>query len=332
MKELGMKKVLAFPTLFLMLVSCVSSPAEQAPVPTLSHPFTPTAKVIQSAEPTLTPTIAPTGIALSSIQNDYALSGEGKYLSPGGEWQAFTDNGFETAHVLISRVDGSKSWDLSFQDITGASSCVGYTDQYGDQRCFYGVLHINHWYKNGRYVFVDADYLIDRSTNFSFGLYRIDSETGKVSPYLPLNGSAYTYAFSPDDENYSYATSSDNYLLHVVTIKTGENTSYVVPGRYEDIGEMLWSPDNKKLAIATHGIGWNERPDVGWALVLLDVETGKITTLIPNEGYKLTPTKWLSGDQLLLSGWSKDGQGYHDYQLLIPTNTLLPLPDVTPTP
>jgi hypothetical protein len=179
---------------------------------------------------------------------------------------------------------------------------------------------------------VDADYLIDRWTNFSFGLYRIDSETGQVSPYLPLNDYTYNYAFSQDDGYYSYATGSDNYLLHIVSMETGENISYVVPGRYEDIGVMLWAPDNERVAIVTHGIGWVDKPEVGWSLVMLNVGTEKFTTLIPNEGYRLTPTEWLSNDTLLLSGRSKDGQKYHDYQLTISTNTLLPLPDVTATP
>ncbi len=327
-----MKRVLVFPMMLLIVVSCTSSPTEQVSVPTLPQPISPTASAVDSVEPTVTFMPVPTGTALNTVQNDYTSPGEEPHLSPDGKWQAYTDNGFEVAHLILTSLDGKKSWNLSFQDITGDSSCIGYTDQYGDERCFYGVLFIDHWYKEGRYVFVDVDFSIDRGTNFSFGLYRIDAETGHVLPYLPLNGHTYNYAFSPDDERYAYATGSDNYLLHVVSMETGENLTSVVPGRYEDVGEMLWSPDNKKLAIVTHGIRWYDRPDVGWSLVLLDTETGKLTTLIPNEGYRLTPTKWLADDQLLLSGWSKDGQGYNDYELTISSNTLVPLPDVTPVP
>lgn len=344
-----MKRVLVFLMTLSMLVSCASPPARQQVADPISPHFTsPTAVMVNSIEPTSTYILVPTETveptqelfsfpsatetALSFLRNDYTIPGKGKGISPDGKWRAFTDNGFEVAHAMIARLDGEKSWDLSFQDITGESSCMSYTDQYGDNRCFYGVLYLNHWYKNGRYVFIDADYLIDRSTNFHFGQYRIDSETDQVSTYLPLNGYGYSYAFSPDDEYYSYASGIDNELLHVVSIETGENISHVVPGRYEDIGEMLWTPDNERVAIVTHGIGWSDTPEVGWSLMMLDVGTGEFTTLIPNEGYRLTPKEWLSNDTLLLSGRSKEGQEYHDYQLTISTNTLLPLPDATPTP
>jgi WD40 repeat protein len=251
--------------------------------------------------------------------------------SPDGTWLASACLDEKNAHVRIARLDGIKAWDLYFEEITTWPPCILYKNQYGEDACIGGILYIDHWYKAGRYVFVSADYQIDRATNFRFGLYRIDAETGQASAYLPLNGTAYNYAFSPDDEKYAYVTASDNYFLHVISMETGHDSTLTVPGRYSNVGELIWSPDSSRLVMVSRGIGWEEKLEVGFSLVMLDAQSGKFTELILNDTRRFLPAHWLSDDVLLLSGFSADGQEYLEYQFMISTNELMPTPKGTPS-
>lgn len=252
--------------------------------------------------------------------------------SPDGAWLASACFDGEDAHVRIARFDHAKAWDLNFKDVTGASPCLSHGNSYGDSVCFYGILYIDHWYKAGRYVFVSADYLIDRNSTFSFGLYRIDIESGHVSAYLPVGSSTYNYAFSPSDERYAYVTGSDNYLLHIVSLETGQNSTYTVPGSYSSLGELIWSPSNDKLVFQTQGIGWEENSKVGFSLDIFDIQNEKFRTVISNDVRRFKPTEWLSFDSLLLHGFSDDGQSYIQYQFTISDNQLVVIPNSTPTP
>jgi hypothetical protein len=233
--------------------------------------------------------------------------------------------------VRIARFDGSQAWDLYFEDITGWPPCVSYNPQYGDTACIWGILYIDHWYKDGRYVFITVDYQMDRGMNFNFGLYRIDSQTGRISPYLPVNGAGYTYAFSPNDENYAYVTARDNYLLHLVSLETGQDAVFTVPGRYSDLGDLIWSPDSNRLILVSRGIGWGDGGTVGFSLVMLDPQTKEFTTLLSNDARRFHPIEWLSKDHLLLGGFSVDGGEYVKYQLTISTGELTPMSNMTPS-
>ena len=329
-------------TIMLLLASCIPAAEVSTPVDTSILSFTstltphptsiPNPSKVSNPSPTLLFTPNATEIAMGFVQSNCFTMGLDAKMSPDSIWLASSCIDESDAHVRIARFDGEKGWDLFFQDITDFPPCLVYKNQYGEDACFYGILHIDHWHKNGRYVFVDADFLVDRATSFSFGLYRIDAETGQISPYLPMNGFTYVYAFSSDDEKYAYASGNDNYLLHIVSIETGQDISFTVPGKYASIGELLWSPTNEDLILVTHGIGWEDNPAVGFSLVILDIKSGEFTTLISNDVRRLRPKKWLSDDTVLLDGFSDDGQAYLEYQFTVSNNQLAAIPSATPRP
>jgi hypothetical protein len=146
-----------------------------------------------------------------------------------------------------------------------------------------------------------------------------------------VNGAGYIYAFSPNDENYAYVTVRDNYLLHVVSIETGQDSIVTVPGRYSDLGDLTWSPDSNRLVLVSRGIGWEEEA-VGFSLVMLDAQTKEFTTLLSNDARRFHPIEWLSKDHLLLGGFSVDRWEYIKYQLTISTGELVPMSAMTPSP
>jgi hypothetical protein len=301
---------------------------------TLVH-ATLTPHLTQASSPSSVPSATPeaTNKNLEFVQDNCSTYGmPPAQPSPEGDWLASACFDGEHAHVRIARFDRAQVWDLNFQDITGVSPCVSHSTSYGETVCFHGILYIDHWFKTGRYVFISADYLIDRGSTFSFGLYRIDTETGQVSAYLPMGSSTYNYAFSPDDEKYAYVTGNDNYLLHIVSLDTGQNSTYTVPGSYSSLGELVWSLDNKKLALQAQGIGWTENPKIGFSLDIFDVDTEKFTTFISNDVRRFRPKQWLSNDILLMFGLSDDGLSYLKYQFDISNNQLVVIPDAIPAP
>lgn len=294
---------------------------------------TPLLSQISNLSPTPSTIPSTTEVSAEFVQDNCPVFGMPPAIpSPDGQWLASGCFDGENAHIRIARFDHTKAWDLNFEDITGVSPCLSYENSYGEPICFHGVLYIDHWFKTGRYVFVSADYLIDRGSTFSFGLYRIDTENGRVSAYLPMGDYTYNYAFSPNDDYYAYVTASDNYLLHIVSLESGENLIFTAPGRYSSLGELIWSPDNEKIVFLARGIGWEENPKVGFSLDIFNVETEKFLALVLNDARRLKPVKWLSDSSLLLSGKSEDGQSYLDYQLDISNNQMMVIPEVTPTP
>lgn len=329
-----MKGIAYCTVITLLLVSCM--PLIDSPIST--HPSTPvpilkaTRTPAPMASPTPLPTVNEIEPAMGFVQKNCVTSGLGAKTSPDSEWLASSCIDEDNAHVRIARFDGAQAWDLYFEDITGWPPCLSYNNQYGEMACIGGILYIDHWHKDGRYVFVTADYQIDRSTNFSFGLYRIDSQIGRSSAYLPVNGTGYNYAFSPNDEAYAYVTGNDNYLLHVVSIETGQDSTFTVPGRYADLGDLTWSPDSSRLILVSRGIGWGDDDTVGFSLLMLDTQTKEFTTLLSNDARRFHPIEWLSNDRLLLGGFSVDRGEYIKYQLTISTGVLTPLSSITPSP
>lgn len=311
--------------LLSLMVSC--GRAKQPTVATI----TPTDKpsVVESTEqpsPVPTETGLPTQVATPPVENllgdCWLPTGLDSQVSPDEQWIAAPCDLGETSHLRIINKQEMNAWEPAFQEITGIPPCLAFINGFGEQSCFDGILHIHHWAKDSRYVFVNVDFVIDRAYDFSYGLYRLDVETHQISPWLKSTSDyTYRYAFSPNNENLAYVSSAEANTFYVNSIATGQVASYKIPGQVKDIAYLTWSPDNQKLAFSILHEGWSDNTG-GFSVALLDLEKGKVSILLPEDNRLFYPIDWSSDTVIELSNRT----GLPDHQYDLQSNELSQIP------
>lgn len=309
-----------------LMVSC-GRPEQTTTIPTI----TPTGKapIIVSTDPPSpvpTQTELPIQVAIPTIDeflgDCWVPTGLTSQVSPDEQWIAAPCDLGDTSHVRIINKQEMSAWEPSFQDITGISPCIAFTNGFGEQDCFDGILHIHHWGKDSRYVFVNVDFLIDRAYDFSYGLYRLDVKAHKISPWLKSSPDyTYRYAFSPNNEYLAYVSSAEANTIYLNSIETGQVSSYKIPGQAYDIAYLAWSPNNQKVAFDILHDGWFDNTG-GFSVALLDLEKGKVSILIPEDNRLFYPTGWSANTVIKLS----NRKGLPDFQYDLQTNELSEIP------
>lgn len=300
--------------LIYLMASCGRNEQPTAPVITPTDKpvaIAPTDKPMQVSTATQMPFQFPTPTIDRLLVDCWIPTGLAPQESPDGQWIAAPCDLGAASHLKIINKQEASVWEPSFQEITNISSCWPFANGIGEPSCFDGILHIHHWDKDSRYVFVNIDYLVDRGIDFSFGLYRLDVKTHQISPWLQTSlDYTYRYAFSPNNENLAYVSSADPYTIYVNSIETGQVTNYDIPGQPSAIAYLAWSPDNQKVAFSILHEGWFNSNMGGFSLALLDLKKGKITILIPEDKRLFYPSDWTSDTVIKLSNRT----GLPDYQ------------------
>jgi len=188
----------------------------------------------------------------------------------------------------ISDISPNGSWNLSEQDYGAGVDLIGSS---GDTWKFtysinnnsdYSPSHIQRWTSDGKYVFFSPFYA-DGSSKV-YGLFRMDLTNGNVVSLIG-NGYISNYYFylsvSPDAQKIIYVTTDGRLVIKDLqddtkkTIQISLNTS-------QDVSSFIWSPDETKVIFA------KVKRDAEYNVVstdyfLLDMETGKLVTLLKNE-------------------------------------------------
>ena len=310
-----MKKIGFFFLLFSFVLSACGADTTETPVVEEAisidtpAPTTETATISPAVDVVSTsnlrfPTPNPTQAFINSICSTYPLIDNNK-ISPDGQWIAVSCedlSALEEANapfVKIVKLDNSVEWTVTLKELTGFNF-ISYGNGDG---WFPGILLIDHWYKDSQFVFLVPYYVIDGDRTDGLGLYRFDTKTGKVSPYLPVGSTGYSFAFSHDDEYFVYHYAQEDYIIHIVSIETGNTIQLEAPKNAEFIHDFLWSPNNSMIAFEGENYG-NE--DYSTTLYLLDLMENKFTTLLNYKRYEYHPKAWYSETQLVLESYEND--------------------------
>ncbi len=252
--------------------------------------------------------------------------------SPNRSWR-FTfcldpNTGFTFTKFIQS--NGPDTWNVPFYEAYGSTVR---NDQFPDGIKSGKMLPI-YWSKDGDYVYLRPYWCcIDGPGMFfvdALAIYRLNLNTGELEVILPSSGAI---AFSPNGRYLAYSTEANKIYLR--KLETGENIPIQLGTNYENIGVFSWSPDNKMLIFVAASGNWEDNipaPSAGsksgFSLLLLNLETMKITTLIDNDIHLLRPSQeetWISNEKIRLN----DAKG-NVYLYEIGEGRLLIQP--TPTP
>jgi len=310
--------------LIVVMVACTPNAQPATPVrssPTATQPVVtqtikPATQSYTASVPIEFPTPNPTQDFIASICNPYPRI-ENNKRSPDGEWIAVSCenlNAPQEANAPFAKIvslDGTSEWTVTFKELAGFNY-TGYSDSNGWHP---GMLLIHHWYKDSRFVFLVPNYSVDGINADGFGLYRFDTVTGKISPYLPITNSFYSFAFSPNDEYYIYNYAPESFLIHLVELETGKNTVFQAPKNGEYIHNILWSPDNIKIVFEGETSSQGDLT----TLFLFDIHQKKFIHLLEYEQHKYIPKSWSSESHLILESYDN---GIVKYDLDINTKEL----------
>ncbi|MEZ4731103.1 MAG: DPP IV N-terminal domain-containing protein [Caldilineaceae bacterium] len=158
------------------------------------------------------------------------------------------------------------------------------------------------WSSDGRYLYFTNAPVPDGCGLFvnASDLQRLDLADGTVREVLPF-GTTWTLAIAPDAEKAVYSQQGKLYLLDLAT---ANYASLTVAGLEADaqFGNFVWSPDSQRVAftIAYHAC---MEPEWSHSLLLLDIHTLTITTVLEKDPRRLTIREWVDGDHLALSDY-----------------------------
>ena len=247
-------------------------------------------------------------------------------------------------YTKVIQVNGSKSWVVPFYELFAAkikdsSFLKGIKDS--------GQMVVAHWSGDGKYVyFYPFVCCIDGPVIFNGvpDLYQLALDTGKLMKVIPSGGRV---GFSPDDHYLAYRTLPAT--LHLLNLQTNEDKAFILDSNYVNLGVFSWSPDSRKLVFVAALQDWDKNAfeptpvsQNGFSLILLDLKTMMITTLIDNDMRMLVPDvgsyggsePWMDDDSLDLIPMNPflAGDQFYEYQISKHLLTLAstPVPTVAP--
>jgi len=159
-----------------------------------------------------------------------------------------------------------------------------------------------HWSPDGRYLYFTNAPVPDGCALFTNAsdLQRLDLSDGSVSELLSPNLTN-ALAFAPDGSTVALSRKSELYLLDpatanyaafsVQTLETGAQW-----------GSIVWSPDSQKVAF-TIAYAPCQPPAWSQSIVVMDIATLTMTTVLEKEPRRLTSSAWLDAGQILLTDY-----------------------------
>lgn len=307
-----MKRTILLAISILLILSACSSPqtaptSTQAPTNT---PVLPSTTPIRSPNqlPTLafvvTPTQTPLGDTIDpfllQLAKKFSIDYPPKYhmylqqdnFSPDGKWailESINPNVLDSPWRLDFRfnvvsTNGSTKWVTPFySEIYGI-----YSETLSDCSCprYFGSLQVEHWSKDGNYLYFSAYPYADGPGLFNEifperYIYRLDLRTGDIVKTL-MDIEA---AFSPSDRFIVYMGDK---TIHIFDFDNGTEKVVNLPKiDYDLFGGFLWSPDEKQIAFTT--VKFDNRAQTFYAgdysVFLLNAENLSLQLLIEKNRY-----------------------------------------------
>lgn len=134
------------------------------------------------------------------------------------------------------------------------------------------------------------------------GLLRVDLRTGQVAELL--SPSTYVLALSPGGTKAITADYGDTPGLVFHDLATGETRHLPLDVTYGEVGGFVWSPDGRQLLLARATTP--PTCEANYDIVLVNVESLALTTIIQDDERGLIPAEWAVPDTPVLQG--RDGQ------------------------
>lgn len=212
--------------------------------------------------------------------------------SPDGVWQAEglvafpgTTGTLYYTELRVKKADDSAEW-LPVAEWNRLA--LGYT-----------TPEPKHWSPDGRYLYFTNAPVPDGCALFvdASGLQRLDLQDGSLVEVLPPD-STWTLTVAPDGERVAYTQGDE---LYVLTLATGNYSATKLDMLEADAqwGRIVWAPDSQQLAF-TVAYAPCQPPQWRQSIVLADVRTHTVKTLIEKDDRLLTTGQWLDADRIQL--------------------------------
>ncbi len=292
--------------------------------------------------------------ALDYCDGDQAAVGGWSYpdeKSPDGAWQVRQCiDSQEYSYLKFSQVNGNVNWKVSLYKIfISKLKSDDHPEAFKDEKLFIG-----RWSIDGKYVYIGitSDWQPKNERTFGYlgtqvAFYQLDLNTGKSRNMIPPGS---TLGFSGDDKYLMYGTLPAT--VHLRNLQNDDEKSFSISSKYTYLGRFSWSPDNTKVFFIawlkdSHKNLFGPTPinKSGSSVLLFDLKTMKVTTLIDNDIRMLVPLEesgsyaWMNNNSFYLSSVyaasPADGKAYR-YDVaekkLILTKIVYPTPTPTPAP
>jgi len=163
----------------------------------------------------------------------------------------------------------------------------------------YSLPAVVQWSQDGQALYYTEGYHPDGCVLFGggSGLWRLDLPSGEVSEVL---SASWELAISPDETLVAY-TGAVKDELSLLDLATGEIQGIKLPmleGNAQ-FGRIIWSPDSQRLAF-TIAYAPCQPPQWRQSIVVVDIRTRTVKTLIEKDERLLTTGQWLDADRILL--------------------------------
>jgi len=296
-----------------LLSACVTLPASATPAPT------PPPLTLTSDAPR--PTLESEGIGQNECA-PYQVDARPpiNILNPsyslGGKWHSvfcLDNQGFSLTR-FVNR-DQNLVWNVSYYDSFWAT-----TGQKA-QNAKNGQLLIERWSKDGQYVYLRPYWCCLDGPGMLFvnvfALYRMNLSDGQLEQIV-ANSSF--IRFSADEKYLVYSSILDDatIVISVRSLDIGHIENFQVEKKYTTVGLFSWDSQNGNILFVGALNGWENSLDTstaesknGFSLLLLNLKTKQITTLINNDARLLRPINentWVSENVVRLS--DANGQIY----------------------
>jgi dipeptidyl aminopeptidase/acylaminoacyl peptidase len=227
--------------------------------------------------------------------------------SPDGGWQAdyYAVSGEPAAELLKVSRAGKSKWSVPYDP--SQSYWVG------------GLLQTAGWdiTRSALYITTDpwanANFFSDLFYS-GVGLYRLDLETGTIQQILPerqgVSLAKYSFSFSPDGAYLAYIrgssktyTDTSELFLTILELDSGQEVDTVLGDEYAEAGDIIWAPDGAKVAFALTRPYLEDfiPPDLPFTIDILDLDTGRLSTIVKDVKQPIYPRRWISDDTIELS-------------------------------
>ncbi len=222
-------------------------------------------------------------------------------VSPDKNWRAvliYEQLEWES-HILLYIEEISGKQKITLLDETQSGSGISFPQ-------------LKHWSEDSRYFY----FLAKPAATGCKNLYsidtvwrRVDIQDGSQTEFQLPPGTS--HSLSPDDSWLAYVALDQP--LRLVMIERETNRIVELPlladsteRMNSQAGDILWSPDQKKLviAVASDSLCGLSRPE--FSVLKIDLGTNQVTALISGSSDWLRPIEWRTQDRILL----RDSRGF----------------------
>jgi hypothetical protein len=332
-----MQKSISIIVIAMFLFSACANQADvgfsATPVFVPSATFWPTRTPRPSATPrptrTLTntprpsPTFPPvTAMAHSTLENIVGMFPElsDRYwygsISPNGNWATISFFRKDEGDVLrLVEINGDKRWDIVYSN---------YSIAVCDFNCGMnlGSVGIDHWSRDNTHV-----YLVPYPAWDGPGLWFTTG--GSTAINFNMNDGSWTdlnvggsWAFSKDEKYLVYYSEDD---VHLRTLRDGSDEVIQIPKKFQNVGRFVWSPNIDRFVFTASYGEWYDHK-VGFSILLFDMKTSSLRTLIEDDMRFLYAVDWTETEKITLHqfNWLVGEEKVYFYDLT--TNEIVPAP------